>query len=262
MTHDRDSLRRVFLQELPACTLVRAAWFGGSDATQRTDRWSDVDLYVLVRPGGTADYVALQERWLARVAPVLRRFRLPEPTAHGARQEFIQFVGLPEEHMLDVCVLESFDPGAWIGVARHGTPQVIHDPESLLLEPVVDRDALTERLQARRATLGSTFPLFLHLAPKAARRGLPIEAQACYHSFVLRPLVELLRLRHCPQRHDYGLRYLEQDLPAEAYAELLALAWPTGIEALPRGCELASELFWRTMAQLERDGIRFPAPPA
>jgi hypothetical protein len=34
-------------------------------------------------------------------------------------------------------------------------------------------------------------------------------------------LVRLLRIRHCPARHDFGLRYLRTDLPA-GYAERVA----------------------------------------
>jgi hypothetical protein len=35
------------------------------------------------------------------------------------------------------------------------------------------------------------------------------------------PLVRLLRIRHCPERHDFGLRYLRTDLP-EGYADRVA----------------------------------------
>ena len=38
-------------------------------------------------------------------------------------------------------------------------------------------------------------------------------AMASYLAYSIRPLVELLRMRHCPDRFDYGLRYLDRDLP-------------------------------------------------
>jgi len=31
----------------------------------------------------------------------------------------------------------------------------------------------------------------------------------------LAPLIELMRIRHCPDRFDFGPRYLDRDLPAE-----------------------------------------------
>jgi hypothetical protein len=39
-----------------------------------------------------------------------------------------------------------------------------------------------------------------------------------HQSYGVGALVRLLRIRHCPARHDFGLRYLRTDLPP-GYAE-------------------------------------------
>jgi len=44
-----------------------------------------------------------------------------------------------------------------------------------------------------------------------------------YLGFGLGPLVRLLRVEHCPWRHDFGLRYLHADLPADVAARVAAL---------------------------------------
>ena len=41
--------------------------------------------------------------------------------------------------------------------------------------------------------------------------------------FALTPLVRLLRVEHCPWRHDFGLRYLHEDLPADIANRVTAL---------------------------------------
>ena len=46
------------------------------------------------------------------------------------------------------------------------------------------------------------------------------EAHTFYLRFAFTPLVELLRTKHSPARHDFGLRYLDADLP-QGYAERL-----------------------------------------
>ncbi|MFL6151059.1 MAG: hypothetical protein ACJ72B_01645 [Ornithinibacter sp.] len=56
----------------------------------------------------------------------------------------------------------------------------------------------------------------------AARGQLP-EATDLYLRFALGPVVRLLRIRHCPWRHDYGLRYLHADLPTDVAARVDAL---------------------------------------
>lgn len=61
------------------------------------------------------------------------------------------------------------------------------------------------------------------LVNRALARGHCAEAVDLYLRFALGPLVRLLRVEHCPWRHDYGLRYLGEDLPAGVAEELAAL---------------------------------------
>ena len=58
---------------------------------------------------------------------------------------------------------------------------------------------------------------------RAVARDQLAEAVAMYLRFGLMPLVQLLRTKHCPERHDYGLRYLHTDLPADVAARVTAL---------------------------------------
>ena len=44
-------------------------------------------------------------------------------------------------------------------------------------------------------------------------RGDLAEATWFHMRFAIEPLVRLLRIQHCPARHDFGLRYLHTDLP-------------------------------------------------
>jgi hypothetical protein len=53
---------------------------------------------------------------------------------------------------------------------------------------------------------------------KLIERDLPADAMHFYMSLVLRPLVDVLRCLHCPDRHDYGFRYIRHDLPRDAWA--------------------------------------------
>ena len=61
------------------------------------------------------------------------------------------------------------------------------------------------------------------LVNRAVRRGQLPEAVSLYLTFALGGLVRLLRIEHCPWRHDFGLRYLHTDLPADVAARVDAL---------------------------------------
>lgn len=43
----------------------------------------------------------------------------------------------------------------------------------------------------------------------------------------------MLRLRHCPQRFGFGMRYLNDDLPADVAQRLTALAFVADASELP-----------------------------
>ena len=75
------------------------------------------------------------------------------------------------------------------------------------------------------------------LVNRAIRRGDLAEAVDVYLRFALTPVVRLLRVRHCSWRHDYGLRYLRDDLPADA-AERVETLLPVAadLESLSARC--------------------------
>jgi hypothetical protein len=71
----------------------------------------------------------------------------------------------------------------------------------------------------------------------AVRRGQLPEAVQLYLGFGLSPLVRLLRIEHCPWRHDFGLRYLHEDLPADVANRVTSLLPGNGdLAELSAGC--------------------------
>jgi hypothetical protein len=123
-------------------------------------------------------------------------------------------------------------------VRRHGTPIVLHDPDGLIELRHDDETALAaataeavDQVHQRRATAE-------WLVNRAIRRGPDVEAVHLYLGFALGPLVRLLRVEHCPWRHDFGLRYLAEDLPGAVAARVATLLPGSGDLA-----ELSGECF-------------------
>jgi GNAT superfamily N-acetyltransferase len=56
-------------------------------------------------------------------------------------------------------------------------------------------------------------------------RGQHVEAANAFWACTLKPLAELLRMRYCPVRWDFGVRYLDRDLPPTVYAQFRDVAW-------------------------------------
>ena len=73
---------------------------------------------------------------------------------------------------------------------------------------------------------------------RAIARGHLPEAVSLYLRFALLPVVQLLRARDCPERHDYLFRYLHTDLESDDAARIDTLL--PGVERLR---ELSDECF-------------------
>jgi hypothetical protein len=67
----------------------------------------------------------------------------------------------------------------------------------------------------------------------------------------IRPVVEILRMRYCPDRYDYGLRYLDRDLPADVGAEIERLVFPPSVEEVEAYQARAQKLFDETIRALD-----------
>jgi predicted nucleotidyltransferase len=73
-------------EALEAMPEALAAYLGGSDASGRTDTWSDVDVVVVVEPGAVEAAFDAVHAALEGLSPIAHRWRLADPTWHGNSQ--------------------------------------------------------------------------------------------------------------------------------------------------------------------------------
>jgi hypothetical protein len=220
---------------------VRCVWVGGSAATGGYDDWSDLDVDALCTPGtSTAAYT----RWLARAHAdfdLRSVWEVPEHVWPDGRQCFLNLQDRPglllePTRIIDLHVSDLSDQHSHLDVRRHGTPIVLHDPDGLVVpedEDVSDEVAATVDQSRQRRDVDEW------LVNRAVARGHVAEATDFYLRFALGTLVRLLRVQHCPWRHDFGLRYLREDLPpeiADRVEELVPGATPTTLEELSLRC--------------------------
>lgn len=245
----------VFLRRLAADDPdVRVVWVGGSAATGGWDEWSDLDVDLLCTPGRA---VEVHDRLLDRAAErfaVDHVWRLPAATWPDGRQSFLNLQHRPgalaePTRIVDLHVSDLSDAHRFLDVRRHGTPIVLHDPDGLLVLRHEDAAELAaaiaegvDQVRQRRATAE-------WIVNRAIARGQLPEAVALYQRFALEPLVRLLRVEHCPWRHDFGLRYVHTDLPPDVAERVYALVPGAGPLA-----ELSASCFAWTDTLLERAG--------
>jgi len=225
----RQKIVETLVQALEPLSFVHAAWLGGSDGTGRTDQWSDIDLQAVVGDDKVEETLEVTKHAMESLSPIAHYYRLPKPTSHGHDQIFLSLLHADDCHLLDFVIMRKSSSNWFLEPARHGRPMVLFDKEGLVRPTAFDREAHGAKMAERFETLRTTFPLFQNFVKKAVLRGDLPDAVHSYFVCTIRPFVELARMRHCPDRYDYGLRYLDRDLPDSLSREIGELALPTSI---------------------------------
>lgn len=241
-------------------SIALAAWLGGSDASGRLDRYSDIDFQVIVEEGCVERAFEILHDSLNSLGEIELRHRLPEPTWHGFSQEFLRMADADPHHFIDFVVMPASTPPSKrvLEVERHGRAQVLFDRGGWVTEVRLDGIAHGARMRERLKVLRVTFELFGVMITRSVARGFPVEAASFYQRFALAPLVELLRMRHCPDRFDFGLRYLDRDLGEADRSFVESLAFPRDGEDCERLRLLVAERFERELAELDAGGWSLP----
>ena len=255
----RADLIAVLRKTLERIDAVDAAWEGGSAAFDTADDLSDVDAVAVVADDAIDATFAQVEAALHALSPVTLRHDVVATA--GYAQRFYRLRDAGEFLVVDFVLIRRSDPLLFREVELHGSGKTWFDRRGILVEARIDGANDMAQAQARVPALASAFAMFQHLVTKERRRGRAVDALVFYQSWTLRPLVEALRLLHCPQRRVFGLRYLARDLPAEACAEIEALAFVRDLDDLAVKHERARDWFDRCIARLQKAGPGSGLPP-
>jgi hypothetical protein len=111
----------------------------------------------------------------------------------------------------------------------------------------LDLNDLNKRLCDRIASLRVTFEMYRILTLKELSRGNTLEALAFYNGYTLRPLVEVLRMRHDPTRYNFHTRYIHYNLPADVVQKLEPLFFVANADDIRAKRAQAETWFYETL---------------
>jgi len=206
---------------------LRVVVVNGSAVTGGWDDHSDLDVEAWCTGDAATTYAAVLARAREQL-PVDHVWELPEATwGPTGRQCFVHLqpdaADLTRPTRLVDLVVQEVPDRLTMDTRRHGVPLVLHDPDGLLLlEDDDEVELATQRRHSVRQTAARR-QTAAWLVERAIARGDLAEATTLHLRFAVEPLVRLLRIRHCPARHDFGLRYLRTDLPAGMAEQVEAL---------------------------------------
>ncbi|MDF2629782.1 MAG: polymerase beta domain protein region [Symbiobacteriaceae bacterium] len=248
---DRMRILETLIAALEPLPNVIAFWEAGSRATGRYDELSDLDLQCIVADGTVEATRRTIEAALQTIAPFQRRWEVPQPAWHGHWQAFYHLKGTDPLLLVDLVIMERKAPGRFLEPEQHGIPTVFFDREGLTRAVPTDSAAYAERLRRRLAALEEPLELFHPFVDKELRRGREVDAFSFYHGTILLRLVEVLRMRYSPWRYNFGLRYLQYDLPPAIYAQVQAFVYVASPADLGAKKAAGLELIRSTIAELK-----------
>lgn len=245
----REAILESLRCELEASHQVLAFWEAGSRSMGRADDQSDLDLMVVVADGAVAGVTPLVELALERIAPINLKFELPQPAWHGHWQAFYRLEGISPFLQVDICLMQRTSQNWLLEPEIHGTPVIFFDREGLVRQEPTDARAFAQKLARRLPVLEAPAELFHIFVEKELNRGRAVDGYQFYLG-VLNRLVEALRMRYSPWRFNFGMRYLQSDLPPTVYDQVRSLVYVAGPEELLPKKEQALALLRQTLAEL------------
>ncbi len=248
----RSQLASVLQQALQRLDTVDAAWEGGSAAFDSEDEWSDVDAVAVVADDALEATFAAVEAALAALSPITLRY--DPPGSAGFAQRFYRLRDAGEFLVVDLVLIRRSDPLLFREVELHGHGRAWFDRRGVLVESHLDAASDAEQARARVPLLAASFAMFQHIVTKERLRGRATDALVFYHAMTWRPLIEALRLLHCPQRRIFGPRYLARDLPADTCRRVEALGFVSNLEDLAAKHDEARRWFDLCIARLQQLG--------
>jgi predicted nucleotidyltransferase len=181
---------------------VHAVWLEGSRVEGLADEYSDYDVWVDVDDEAEQTVIDLAETTLKTFSNLDVKFELPKSHPH-LRHVTYHVEGTGKFEVIEVNTQKHSRNYQFVkGVDKI---QVIFDKDETIkyCEPKVDSGIVWVERELMRKNY--------------------LEAYAAYEFWLLKPLVELARIKYAPSKQEYDLKHIARDLPQElvgAFTEL------------------------------------------
>jgi len=251
----RDIIIQTLVEALEPLAYIHAFWEGGAIAFNRIDKWSDIDLYLVVDDEKVEEAFLAVEKALRSLCSIKQKYGIPENPRLGLSQAFYRLEDASEYLIIDLAILKSCSPEKFLEPNVHGNV-VFYFNKSDKIKPLpLDRGVLVTKLQERLKRLHVKFDMFSNFVQKEINRGNLLEATDLYHALILATLVEALRIRHKPVHHDFKMRYIHYELPPETIKKLKHLFFVKDEIDLQTKYHKASKWINEVMSEIDQKEI-------
>lgn len=251
----REIIIQTLVDALEPLAYVHAFWEGGAAAFNRIDEWSDIDLYLVVDDKKVGEAFLTFENALRLLSPIKQKYevlQLPWPRVY---QTFYKLEDASEYLVIDLVVLVPSSPEKFLEPEIHGSVVFYFNKSNKAKRRTLNKDASIKKLQERLERLQASFDMFSIFVQKEINRRNYLEAMSLYHTLILAPLTEALRIRYNPIHHDFKMRYIHYEVPSEIIKKLEHLFFVRDENDLQEKYYEAVELFKDVMSEIDQKEI-------
>lgn len=220
----RSSIVSAIRKEIEPIESILAFWEQGSASMARLDELSDIDLQILVQDAHVAVAQRAVEDALRLLGEIELEYVIPL-SGFGHWQAFYRLKDYPPTLLVDLTIMKESSSERLLEQEIHGHPIVFFDKGNWIHPVAIERDALYLKLVNRIQQLDTSVKMFQGFVDKELMRQRHTDACHFYLNVILPRLIETLRILYCPFRYNFGLRYLNDDLPADVYQRVVTLCF-------------------------------------
>ena len=246
----RDIIAQTLTEALKPLDYVYAFYEAGAIAFNRIDKWSDIDLYIVVDDEKVNQAFQDVEKTLKKLSPIKQKLDIPQTGWPGVFQAFYKLENTNEYLIIDLAILTIGCPDKFLEPKIHGNTVFHFNKSDKIKPPLFDREAFVKKIQARLERLQAKFSMFNNFVQKEINRGNSLEALDLYHGLTLATLVEALRIKYSPFHYEFKMRYVHYELPSSTIEKLERLNFVKDLKDLQTKYREATEWFQKTILEI------------
>ncbi len=240
-----DTLRKG-LENNPS---IFALWLEGADSTGDLDEFSDIDMVADVKDNEEDSVYKEIENILSRLGKLDLNYKSDQGSS--LLKYRIYHIENTSDHLLiDMSIQSHSRNFKFTKGNKAESPYVLFDKANVIGFKEIPEEEIRHSASERLTHIKSAFFQRSNVR-KYIKRQKFLEALLYYHQKVLRPLVELIRLKYTPLISEYHLVHISDHLPKELVDQIEELYKVASLQEIEQNLGKAEELFNKMLGELE-----------
>ncbi|MBU0648304.1 hypothetical protein KJ855_03945 [Patescibacteria group bacterium] len=198
---------------------VYALWLEGADTNERVDEYSDIDVWLDVEDEYVDEIFVKVREILHGMGELDFDIDMRHPLKPVITQKMFHFKDSSKYLLVDVCIQRHSREVKFNQDNPDENPVVLFDKSEVIKFKKFNQEEFDKLIKESVSRIKQILNQSVRVENKI-RRGLFLESWGYYHKWVLKPLVELVRIKYCSHKKDYYFKHIHYDLPEEVVVRL------------------------------------------